>query len=347
MRQYRFLFFLLILGTSFFVACGARNQTLPIAASGQDQASAQQYSLPVPSGAPIPPDAAQRSLRDHLDSVNQLGMRRTQSAQPAASCPPGMFGGWNYCFTLTEGQGTSISLTGSDAELQTCGYNAVWDVNYGSDSHISRTFNPLSEPANPIFITTASFIALPGSGGLKGGLYGVGLDWITTGFCIFKPYYDSPATQWALITVPAYPQPFIAAEAEKWINQSDQAFADGQHANCKNGCLVTVNGLVYIATGKFLGGEANVTNLDDLRTNGDVTQIAQKNAVPGDFLIVDSVNKLYAHIGICRNVGCTNVISNSSTHCTFTFESDNDARFAYPTSPYNGGIATYWRAVLK
>jgi hypothetical protein len=139
------------------------------------------------------------------------------------------------------------------------------------------------------------------------------------------------------------PQSAIAAQALKWIGQSDSGFG----APCRDACVVTVNNVVHAATGKWLGGESTVSNVDPLRKNGDVTSISQADAIPGDFLIVDSANGKDGHIGICLNQGCSNVISNSSTHCTFTFESDDNARFSYTGSPYNDGTPSYWRAVLK
>ncbi|MGH7708710.1 MAG: hypothetical protein ACREM6_12425 [Vulcanimicrobiaceae bacterium] len=144
----------------------------------------------------------------------------------------------------------------------------------------------------------------------------------------------------------------IAAFAHCWKGRSDRRWLS-HGAKCSAGCVYTVNGIVHRATGMYLGGDASVNNVDPLRNDGDVAPIPQSESMPGDFMIVDSSDNQEGHIGICEDEGCTDVISNSSSYCTFTFDSPDNHRFGYPgspgspASPYNGGNATYWRAVLK
>ena len=143
---------------------------------------------------------------------------------------------------------------------------------------------------------------------------------------------------------PAGDQPRISAQARAWIGCYDGNFG----APCAEACVATVNHVVHKALSKWLGNDPAVNNTDVLRANGDVTALlTQISALPGDFMIVDSADGKNAHIGVCLDLGCTDVISNGSSTCRFVFRSSHNARFAYPGSPYNGGIARYYRAVTK
>lgn len=132
----------------------------------------------------------------------------------------------------------------------------------------------------------------------------------------------------------------IANLAASWkaANQSDRNFG----AVCLDACVVTVEHLVNSAIGKYLGN-SQINNSDILKKSGAIAQISQNSSTPGDLLIVDSQNHADAHTGICEDNGCTDAISNSSSHCTFSFDSAHNARFSYPGSPYVNGTATYWR----
>ena len=135
------------------------------------------------------------------------------------------------------------------------------------------------------------------------------------------------------------PSALIYASAVGQDGKSDMGFVpDG--ADCGDGCVYTVNGIVHLATGSWLCGSSATDNTDVVKKCDNVSQVTDGSQAAGDLVIVDSADLKEAHIGICLNSGCTQMNSNSSQNCTFTFDDEN---FDYPGSPYTGGTVTYWR----
>lgn len=143
------------------------------------------------------------------------------------------------------------------------------------------------------------------------------------------------------------PAPKLPDSSAAAINQaavaqngkSDKAFMGG--TSCLEGCVLTVNNLVHQATGYWMGSSA-MNNVDVLRKSGAIVPVAKADTVPGNLIIVDSVDNVNGHIGICLSNGCDTMNSNSSHPCTFTFSNLN---FDYPGSPYHNGIISYWKVI--
>gem|GEM_PF-6781780 len=97
-----------------------------------------------------------------------------------------------------------------------------------------------------------------------------------------------------------------------------------------------MNNIVNDATGEYLCGP-DLMNTDQVKRCSQTALVSQATSKAGDFIIVDSTDGKDAHIGICLNNGCTQMNSNSSSKCTFTFTNQN---FDSPGSPYTNGFAT-------
>lgn len=139
------------------------------------------------------------------------------------------------------------------------------------------------------------------------------------------------------------PYPFnavIAAAANAAYGTSDVGRKPAG-VSCAVACVYTVNNIVHDATGEYLCGPGLATT-DQVKSCAQTALVSQATSRAGDFIIVDSLNGKDAHIGICLNTGCTQMNSNSSTNCTFTF---NNPKFDYPGSPYHNGYVTYWRMI--
>jgi hypothetical protein len=144
-------------------------------------------------------------------------------------------------------------------------------------------------------------------------------------------------------TPPPKPYPFnsaIASAANAAAGTSD-AGRKPAGVSCSVACVYTVNSIVHDATGEYLC-DAGLANTDQVKPCGQTALVSQATSRAGDFIIVDSTNGKDAHIGICLNSGCTQMNSNSSSQCTFTFRNPN---FDYPGSPYHNGYITYWRMI--
>jgi hypothetical protein len=84
-----------------------------------------------------------------------------------------------------------------------------------------------------------------------------------------------------------------------------------------------------------------VAGVEQALNGGRGVPVSATEAQPGDINIVDMGNK--RHIGICLNVGCTEVVSNSSSRArrgepSFTWVSDG-----YFTPSYGGGRRAIYR----
>lgn len=136
--------------------------------------------------------------------------------------------------------------------------------------------------------------------------------------------------------------PFNAAilnAAQAQNGKSDRGFVPAG-TSCRVGCVYTVNGIIQQATGETLCG--NINNTDQIKSCAQTALVSQATSMAGDLIIVDSPDGKDGHVGVCLNNGCTQMNSNSSSHCTFTFSNKN---FDYPGSPYHNGYITYWRMI--
>ncbi|MEM1278527.1 MAG: glycoside hydrolase family 19 protein [Cyanobacteria bacterium P01_H01_bin.152] len=109
----------------------------------------------------------------------------------------------------------------------------------------------------------------------------------------------------------------------------------------KLACAGTVNYILHDAGIATLGGgppygSLAVLGIEDAILGGRGVQVSEAEAQPGDLNIIDMGNK--GHIGICLNVGCTQVISNSSSRASFAWESDG-----WFTPSYGGGRRAIYR----
>jgi len=134
----------------------------------------------------------------------------------------------------------------------------------------------------------------------------------------------------------------IANEAKYWTGRSDKQFIPAG-ADCHEGCVYTVNGLVKATIGCGMTGVTAST--DEIKASSMVTQVMdQDNTVAGDLIIEDATSG-DAHVGIFLNDGCTEMMSNGSHNCVFSFGIPTSAYFVSPGGgPYNSGsIGTFWR----
>jgi hypothetical protein len=140
---------------------------------------------------------------------------------------------------------------------------------------------------------------------------------------------------------------------EAIVNAVKQVQADGFSAynipgtnNGNLGCAGMVNYVLNTAGIQTLGGgppygSLAVAGVEQALQSGRGTAVSASEAQPGDINIIDMGGK--AHIGICLNVGCTEVVSNSSSRAvrgesSFVWVSDG-----YFTPSYGGGRRAIYR----
>lgn len=108
-------------------------------------------------------------------------------------------------------------------------------------------------------------------------------------------------------------------------------------------CAYAVNLIFSSAIGHKIGALPNfVPSVEQaLKSGGYGSPISQANAVPGDVAIQGQDG----HIGICANIGCTSVYSNStSAHC---FCDVSGPTFSGPGWPYPADVAPRFYRVIK
>ena len=69
--------------------------------------------------------------------------------------------------------------------------------------------------------------------------------------------------------------------------------------------------------------------MENALTSGRGTLVGQSSAKAGDIVI----QAQDGHVGICMNDGCTQVLSNSSSHASFTWVSDTSFSPSYSGGP--------------
>jgi hypothetical protein len=131
---------------------------------------------------------------------------------------------------------------------------------------------------------------------------------------------------------------FAAAQAFEGTSTCGVPGTDGG----KNACMWAVNQVIDMALGHYVaGGTAYIPTAVAAFDAGAASQIPQSATVPGDLVVVTSSDGDDMHIGVCMAYGCTDILSNSSSNCSFTWHSHS--LFAYAGSPYNGGSAAFYR----
>ena len=126
-----------------------------------------------------------------------------------------------------------------------------------------------------------------------------------------------------------------------------EGFSGSQIPGTNNGnyaCAGMVNYVLYQAGVNTLGGGPPYGSLSVLAVESDIQNgrgvaVSPDQAQPGDINIIDDYSGAgRGHIGICLNVGCTQVISNSSSRAnagspSLTWESDGWFSPSYGQSP--------------
>lgn len=99
-------------------------------------------------------------------------------------------------------------------------------------------------------------------------------------------------------------------------------------------CMLSVNQIIFNALGFYLANDtAYVPDGVSAILAGAGYQISQGQAGPGDIVVADG----QGHIGICLDVGCHTVLSNSSSTGMFIWKSDSNF------SPSYQGPSTFYR----
>ena len=120
-----------------------------------------------------------------------------------------------------------------------------------------------------------------------------------------------------------------------------------------NACMASVNQILINAGVRPIGSGLYGTNsVPDAVVGsgaGRLLPIPPSDTVPGDIMVRHSPGETYSsyggeeHITVCEVRGCSEVISNHSTGCIFSWESDYT--LCYTGSPYCGGYSDYYRVV--
>jgi cell wall-associated NlpC family hydrolase len=129
----------------------------------------------------------------------------------------------------------------------------------------------------------------------------------------------------------------IYAAAERFIGTNTSALFGAAGGWGTEACMFSVNQILQNALGKTLAGDTGYVpnGVAALQAGGGV-QISQSEAQPGDIAVADGEG----HIGICLNVGCTQVISNSSSNGSFTWVSNGNFAPSYT------GPSTFYQVTL-
>lgn len=119
-------------------------------------------------------------------------------------------------------------------------------------------------------------------------------------------------------------------------------------------CMASINEVLLRAGIVPLGAGAQGSNYIPSAilpgvSSGRLVQIAQPQTVPGDLEVRHSLGDSYTgiggdeHVGVCLTYGCTQVLSNHSSTCIFSWQSSPD--MCYAGSPYCGGYSDYFRVI--
>jgi hypothetical protein len=134
----------------------------------------------------------------------------------------------------------------------------------------------------------------------------------------------TPAQTSGPVPPPDNTQTGIAAATNAYIGASTAAGPDGGN----KACAWAVNNILKNAGIAPIDGDS-VPRMEAALLSGRGSLIEQSSAVPGDIVIQAQTS----HVGICLNVGCTQVISNASGNATFTWRSGTDFAPSYKAGP--------------
>lgn len=157
---------------------------------------------------------------------------------------------------------------------------------------------------------------------------------------------------------PPCAEPSPTGDVQAAILAASQAFVGtstcGLHgAPGDEACMASVNQILMNAGVAPLGpGEGYnyiPTAIQYGLSSGEIIEIAQADTVPGDLEVRHSPGDTYGssggdeHIAVCQTYGCTDVLSNASSSCTFGW--DSDYTMCYVGSPYCNGTSQFYRVL--
>jgi hypothetical protein len=146
-------------------------------------------------------------------------------------------------------------------------------------------------------------------------------------------------TSGAVVCSPDAGSPRESGKARS-IYQTTQRMQDFSTADSPTGgnvaCAWAVNEVLYKAIGKRIGDNPNyVPSVQAALANGQGVEIPASQARPGDLAIAKDMQ----HIGICTANGCSQILSNSSSHYRFSWRSDSNFNGSY--DQYRGKTRYY------
>ncbi|XHX78551.1 MAG: hypothetical protein RBJ76_01020 [Stenomitos frigidus ULC029] len=125
----------------------------------------------------------------------------------------------------------------------------------------------------------------------------------------------------------------IYEEALKALKERMSSCAVPGTDNGRNGCAWAVNQVLSRSGLSKIGSNPlYVPSVEEALKGGRGQRLSPSQAKAGDILIVDDgVSR--GHIGICLSDGCTRSISNSSSNCSFIWQSDGNFSESYAGVP--------------
>lgn len=119
----------------------------------------------------------------------------------------------------------------------------------------------------------------------------------------------------------------LLGKSTAWKGTQCDSFANGDHlGNCA--CAAAVTWILKQA-GYSGAGSYNVdTLMADLLAHGGSVVRPPAQPMAGDIVIAGG-----EHVGICTQAGCTSIISNSSSHSTFSWQSGANFDGYYGNAP--------------
>jgi len=132
----------------------------------------------------------------------------------------------------------------------------------------------------------------------------------------------------------AIPPAIANANLSAYTNQMDSYNAPGT-LHGAYACAWAVNQILVKAGLSPLGvNQIFVPSMEISLLGGRGVQINQRDTIPGDLVIENRQN----HIGICANLGCSEVYSNDTSHHNYTQNTD-------PMMGYHFGPSRFWRVI--
>jgi predicted chitinase len=128
------------------------------------------------------------------------------------------------------------------------------------------------------------------------------------------------------------------------INQHYGESTASGPANGNEACAWEVNRILQDSVGHTIGGNPNYEpSIEAALQTGAGTPVSPTQAHAGDIVVFDNAAANKGHIGFCMNDGCTQVVSNSSSHAAFNWVGSRSSYDAY----YGVNSATHMYRVNK